>query len=92
MTPRAGPRAPSLPDQLLIAQPTALVEILEGTIESGTIRLRSTLVGRTSWAKDVAVVDRDFAIAGEVLSYSLRMTAVGCQLTHHLEAELRRVE
>jgi nitrobindin-like protein len=78
--------------ELLIAQPTGLVEVLEGTVEYGTIRLRSSLVGRTSSAKDVTLVERDFTIAEDVLSYSLRMTAVGCDLTDHLEAELRRVQ
>jgi len=78
--------------ELLIAQPTGLVEVLEGTIESATIRLRTSLVGRTSSAKEVTVVERDFAIGEDVLTYSLRMTAVGCDLTHHLEAELHRVE
>lgn len=77
--------------ELVIAQPTGLVEVLEGTIESGTIRLRSSLVGRTASAKDVTEVERDFSVDGDVLSYSLRMMAVGCGLTHHLEAELRRI-
>jgi hypothetical protein len=78
--------------ELLIASPTGLVEVLEGTADSGSIQVRSTLVGRTSSAKDVTVVERDFHVAGDVLSYSLRMAAMGYELLPHLHAELRRVE
>jgi hypothetical protein len=78
--------------ELLILQPTGLAEVLEGTVSAGTIRLRSSLVGRTATAKDVSVVERDFAVNGDVFSYSVRMAAMGRPLTHHLEAELRRVE
>ena len=77
--------------ELVVAQPTGLVEVLAGRIESGTIRLRSTLVGRTSTAKEIAEVERDFTLLGETISYSLRMSAVGHELTHHLSGELRRV-
>lgn len=77
--------------ELVIAQPTGLVEVLVGPIQSDAIRLRSVLVGRTPSAKEVAVVERDFTLAGDTLSYSLRMSALGHGLTHHLTAELRRV-
>ena len=76
--------------ELVVAQPSGLVEILEGTIESGAIRLRSALVGRTSTAKEVSVVERDFDLDGDVLSYAVRMSAMGRELTGHLEGTLRR--
>lgn len=77
--------------ELVVAQPTGLVEVLVGRIESGVIRLRSSLVGRTPTAKEVAEVERDFTLLGDKLSYSLRMSAVGRELTHHLSGELHRV-
>jgi hypothetical protein len=78
--------------ELVIAQPTGVAEILEGSLESGHIRLASVLVGRTSSAKDVSVVERDFVLGDDVLSYTVRMAAVGQDLCSHLEGELRRVE
>jgi hypothetical protein len=78
--------------ELLIASPTGLVEVLEGTAEAGSIQVRSTLVGRTSSAKDVTVVERQFHVAGDALSYSVRMAAMGYELLPHLSAELRRLD
>ena len=90
---RMGP-AGSGQVELVIAQPSGLVEILEGVIDgtahAGSIRLKSALIGRTSTAKEVAVVERDFDLDGDVLSYSVRMSAMGRELSGHLEGELHR--
>lgn len=84
--------------ELVIAQPSGLVEILEGVSEEVSagktrtvvIRLTSTLIGRTSTAKEVTLVERDFDLDGDVISYSVRMSALGHELTGHLEGTLRR--
>lgn len=76
--------------ELVLAQPSGIAEVLEGTFDGSTFRLRSATVARTSTAKDVSLVEREISIEGDVLRYDLRMAAVGEPLTHHLHAELRR--
>ncbi|HOB48775.1 MAG TPA: FABP family protein [Mycobacterium sp.] len=89
--------------ELILAQPTGVTEIDEGTITVGTgtgpdtdtgadivIELRSTAIGLSSTAKDVAAVSRMFRIRGDELTYRLDMSAVGQPMTHHLTAGLQR--
>lgn len=76
--------------ELVIAQPTGVVEVLEGTLDGGTIRLGTTLVGRTGTAKEVTQVERELTWRDDRLSYVIRMAAVGSPLSDHLDAELRR--
>ncbi|HLI15151.1 MAG TPA: FABP family protein [Acidimicrobiales bacterium] len=76
--------------ELVVAQPTGLVEVDEGTLEGTTLSLSSRLVGRTSSAKAVDQVRRTVRVDGDVLTYRLEMAAVGHRLGLHLEAELRR--
>jgi hypothetical protein len=76
--------------EMVIAHPTGIVEVAEGRIEGGNISVQSKAVDGTTSAKEVTLIERDFELFGDVLSYAVRMAAVGQPLTQHLRAELRR--
>ncbi|PND54826.1 fatty acid-binding-like protein [Mycobacterium sp. ENV421] len=80
--------------ELVVAHPTGVTEIDEGKLsETGdglAIELDSTAIGLTGSAKSVTALSRSFQLAGDELTYSVRMAAVGVPLTHHLAATLHR--
>jgi hypothetical protein len=75
--------------EFVVAHPTGVVEVAEGSLTGSTLRLRSSLVAGTGSAKKVTTIERDFGFEPGVISYSLRMAAVGQPLAHHLQARLQ---
>jgi hypothetical protein len=87
--------------ELVLAHPTGITEIAEGTLSIDTLsideavivlELDATAIGLTASAKDVTALSRSFRIAGDELTYTVRMGAVGQPLQHHLAATLHRKE
>ncbi|MBT8166069.1 MAG: FABP family protein [Acidimicrobiia bacterium] len=77
--------------ELVVAQPTGLVEVHGGELTGTTLVFESTTVGATETAKAVERVVRRITGAGETLSYTLDMAYAGVPLTVHLAATLYRV-
>jgi THAP4-like, heme-binding beta-barrel domain len=80
--------------ELVLAHPTGVTEIEEGTLSISEtaidLDLRATTIGLTSSAKDITALGRSIHIAGDELTYTLAMAAVGQPLQHHLAATLHR--
>jgi hypothetical protein len=80
--------------ELVLAHPSGITEIEVGRFiaDGATIELEmtTTQVGLTPTAKAVTSLGRRFRLAGDELSYSLQMGAVGQPMQHHLGAVLRR--
>jgi hypothetical protein len=78
--------------EVVLAHPTGVAEIQEGTVAGGRIELSTTSVARTSSAKEITALTRRFELTTpDVLRYSVGMAAVGQPLQVHLTAELRRL-
>lgn len=84
---RAGPPGRV---ELLVAQPTGLVEVYEGPFDGRVADLRATTIGRAATAKDVRALRRRFELAGDMLRYDVWMAHAETPETHHLHAELHR--
>lgn len=78
--------------EVVLAHPTGVTEIQEGTVGEGRIELKATVIGRTGSAKEVAALTRIFERSDpDTLRYQVDMAAAGQPLQLHLTAELHRV-
>ena len=80
--------------ELVLAHPTGVTEIQEGSLSlDGTkleMELTATTIGRTTSAKEITALSRSIRVDGDTLTYTLLMCAVGQPLQNHLAATLHR--
>lgn len=80
--------------ELVLAQPSGIVEVDEGTLtllhDGGQIDLASALVATSTSAKEVTASRRRWNVEGDTMTYEVDMAAVGQPLQHHLKAVLHR--
>ena len=80
--------------ELVLAHPTGVTEIEEGafSVDGSTLEIEvcSTTIALTTSAKSVTGLARSIRVAGDELTYTVRMAAVGQPLRHHLSATLHR--
>jgi hypothetical protein len=80
--------------ELVLAHPTGVTEIEEGTlsVRGTTIEMEvvATTIGRTASAKEVTALGRSIRVDGDELTYTVYMGAVGQPLQQHLTATLHR--
>jgi len=55
--------------ELVLAHPTGIVEVEEGSLDGQTIETGSVVVGRSSTAKEVTRLERTIAVDGDVMRY-----------------------
>ena len=77
--------------ELVIAQPTGVVEVHTGKLRGHRLDFRAGFVGRSESAVEVRQVRRLLHVEGDTMRYRLEMAAVGQPLQVHLEAVLGRV-
>lgn len=77
--------------EIVMAHPTGIVEVEEGTVAGTRIDVASTGIALSWSAKQVSRLERSLEVRENRLHYDLRMAAVGVPLTHHLSADLERV-
>jgi THAP4-like, heme-binding beta-barrel domain len=77
--------------ELVVAHPNGIVEVSEGRVGGTVVTVASTVMARTSSAKEVDALVREIRVEDDVLDYRLQMAAVGVPLGFHLKARLRRV-
>jgi uncharacterized protein YceH (UPF0502 family) len=81
--------------EMVVATGAGIVEVSSGLVEvapDGTVEvvLASEAVAGAPTAKEVTATERTYRVAGDVLTSTFSMAAVGQPMTPHLTAELRR--
>lgn len=76
--------------ELMLAHPTGIVEVEEGTFDGATLELATTTVGLSATAKQVRSLRRRFHITDRTITYDLWMAYADVPETHHLHAVLER--
>lgn len=78
--------------EFLIAQPTGIVEVYEGPFDGRVLDVRAATIGLSRSAKQVRSLRRRFELDRDLLRYDLWMAHADIPETHHLHAELRRLD
>jgi hypothetical protein len=76
--------------ELILSHPFGIAEIEIGAVTGRRVELMTHSIQGSPTAKEVTRVERSVHVTGDVLSYDVRMAAVGQPITHHLHAELLR--
>lgn len=80
--------------ELILAHPTGITEVDEGTltVSEGELRIEvhSTTIGLATSAKEVVALRRSIMVRADELRYTVLMAAVGQPLVQHLTATLHR--
>ena len=76
--------------EVVIAEPSGIVEIYEGRVLGEQLELATTQVVRTPTAKEITGVRRLLRLDEDILHVRLEMEAVGVPMQLHLEAGLHR--
>ncbi|MEX1005321.1 MAG: FABP family protein [Acidimicrobiia bacterium] len=76
--------------ELVISQPTGIVEVHVGTVRDTTVTLQGSAF-TTPTARPVSATTRVIEVAAGTLRYELAMEAVDQPLQHHLSATLTHV-
>lgn len=76
--------------ELVLAHPLGIAEVAEGTLDSQVIDVASTSVALTATGSPVTDLRRRIEVAGDELTYELRMATREVELTSHIRARLVR--
>ena len=78
--------------ELILAHPFGIAEIEIGAVTGQRVELMTHSIEHSPTAKDVSRVERSLHVVDDTLTYDVRMAAVGHPITHHLHADLRKVD
>jgi len=78
--------------EFIIAQPTGIAEVAEGTLADGVVDVSTTTTGCTATAVPVSGVRRRLWLEDAALHYELSMATPGTIDARHLAARLDRID